>query len=153
MNVKNRLLSEIILLTVTQLLLSGRSTFPLQFNVQSTIVISTSLISNNHLCRSENLILVLTWKSRNMHQNIVEIAHYFSSFPQYVHILLTLGVKLHIHLINVVVRVIFFSSSLQILYVEVRISRNISGSPLDFEIKWVDCTLHCLVLLDHLNLF
>ena len=43
-----------------------------------------------------------------MHQNIVEIAPYFSSFPQYVHILLTSGVKLHIHLINVVVRVIFF---------------------------------------------
>ena len=31
--------------------------------IQSTLVISTSVISNNHLSRRENLILVLTQKS------------------------------------------------------------------------------------------
>ena len=41
---------------------------------------------------------------------------------------LTSGVKLHIHLWNVVVRFIFFSI-LQIWYVKVRISLNISESP------------------------
>ena len=47
-------------------------------------------------------------------------------------------VQLHIHLLNVVVRFIF-SSILQFWYVEVRISRSISESPLAFEITRVDC--------------
>ena len=42
------------------------------FLIQSTLVISTSLISNNRLSRSENLVPVLTWKSNNRYQNIVE---------------------------------------------------------------------------------
>ena len=51
-------------------------------------------------------------------------------------------VKLHIRLWNVVVRFIF-SSILQIWYVEIRISRSISESPLDFEITRVDlCKYH-----------
>ena len=37
---------------------------------------------------------------------------------------------------------IIFSSILQIWYVEVRISRSISESPLEFEITRVDCTLN-----------
>ena len=41
-------------------------------DVQSTLVISTSLISNNRLSRCENLVPVLTWKSNNRYQNIVE---------------------------------------------------------------------------------
>ena len=53
---------------------------------------------------------------------------------------LTSGVKLYIHLWNVVVRFIF-SSILQIWYVEVRISRSISEGPLDFEITGVDCIM------------
>ena len=40
--------------------------------IQSTLVISNSLISNNRLSRSENLIPVLTQKSTNRQQNIVE---------------------------------------------------------------------------------
>ena len=40
--------------------------------VQSTLIISTSLISNNRLSQSENLVPVLTWKSNNRYQNIVE---------------------------------------------------------------------------------
>ena len=41
-------------------------------HLQSALVISTLLISNNRLSRSENLIPVLTWKSNNEQQNIVE---------------------------------------------------------------------------------
>ena len=52
---------------------------------------------------------------------------------------LTSGVKLHIHLWNVVVQFIF-SSILQIWYDEVQISRSISESALDFEIPRVDCS-------------
>ena len=42
------------------------------FEIQSTLVISTSVISNNRLSRRENLILVLTQKSKIRLQNIVE---------------------------------------------------------------------------------
>ena len=57
-----------------------------------------------------------------------------------------LRVQLHIYLLNVVVRIIF-SSILQILYVEVRISRSISESPLEFEITSVDCIFLLIRLL------
>ena len=40
--------------------------------VQLTLVISTSVISNNCLSRRENLVLVLTQKSKIRLQNIVE---------------------------------------------------------------------------------
>ena len=43
-----------------------------QMTVQSTLIISTSLISNIHLSRSENLVPVLTQRSTNRQQNIVE---------------------------------------------------------------------------------
>ena len=59
-------------------------------------------------------------------------------FHNIFNISLNSGVKLHIHLWNVVVRFIF-SSILQIWYVKVRISRSISESPLDFEITRIDC--------------
>ena len=73
-------------------------------------------------------------------------------FPFYIIIFirsLTSGVKVHINLCNVVVRFIF-SSILHIWYVEVRISRSISESPLDCEIRWefltlgfdISCTSH-----------
>ena len=41
-------------------------------NIQSTLVISTSVISNNRLSRRENLVLALTQKSKIRLQNIVE---------------------------------------------------------------------------------
>ena len=41
-------------------------------HIQSTLVISTSVISNNRLSRRENLVLVLTQKSKIRLQNIVE---------------------------------------------------------------------------------
>ena len=40
--------------------------------LQSTLVISNSLISNNRLSRRENLVPVLTRRSTNRQQNIVE---------------------------------------------------------------------------------
>ena len=40
--------------------------------IQATIVIPILLILNNRLSRSENLVPVLTWKSNNRNQNIVE---------------------------------------------------------------------------------
>ena len=41
-------------------------------SIQSTLVISTSVISNNRLSRRENLVLVLMQKSKIKLQNIVE---------------------------------------------------------------------------------
>ena len=40
--------------------------------IQSTLVISTSVISNNRLSRGENLVPALTWKSNNRQENIVD---------------------------------------------------------------------------------
>ena len=54
-----------------------------KIRIQSTLIISTSIISNNHLSRSEILVPVLTWKSKKRKQNIVEKRSNFSSFPQY----------------------------------------------------------------------
>ena len=61
-------------------------------------------------------------------------------FHNIFNISLTSRVQLHVHiyLLNVVVQ-IKFSSILQIWSVEVRISRSISDSPLEFEITRVDC--------------
>ena len=50
------------------------------FNIQSTLVISTSVISNNRLSRRENLVLVLTQKSKIRLQNIVEKRRKFLPF-------------------------------------------------------------------------
>ena len=54
------------------------------------------------------------------------------------HIFPTKGVELHVHLWNLVVRLVF-SSILHIWYVEVRIYRSVSEGPFDFEISRVDC--------------
>ena len=67
-------------------------------HIQSTLVISNSLIWNNRLSQSENLVPVLTERSTNRQQNIVEKRRSnFSSFPQYFQYISNLGVKLHIH--------------------------------------------------------
>ena len=63
----------------------------------------------------------------------------FSSFPQYFQYISNLKRPIHIFLLNVVNRIIF-SWTLQIWYVEVRIYRSISESPLEFEITRVDCS-------------
>ena len=64
------------------------SLFPLLSKLQSTLVISTLIISNNRLSRRENLVLVLTQKSKIRLQNIVEKMRNcswsnFSPFLQY----------------------------------------------------------------------
>ena len=58
----------------------------------------------------------------------------FSSFPQYFQYSPISGVRLHIHLLNVLFDLLFFSFP-QTWYVEVRISRSVSESPLEFEIN------------------
>ena len=95
----------------------------LQCAIQSTLVISTSLISNNCLSRSENP--VLTQRSTNRQQNIVEKRRNCSwgaispLFHNIFNLSLTSRVQLHIHLyvylLNVVVRIIFFLSSANLI--------------------------------------
>ena len=62
----------------------------------------------------------------------------FPLFHNIFNIFLSKGVKLHAHLLNLVVRLVF-SSVLRIWYVEVRISRSDSEGPFDYEISRVDC--------------
>ena len=71
--------------------------------LQSTLVISNSLIPNNRLSRSENLVPVFTQRSTNRQQNIVEkrrncslgaIPPLFGNIFQNIS---NLGVKLKIH--------------------------------------------------------
>ena len=103
--------------------------------VQSTLVISTSIISNNRLSRRENQVTKYCGKEEKL-----LLGSNFSPFPQYfqyIHVFLTKGVKLHSHLWNLVVRIVL-SSILQIWYVEVRISRSVLDGPFDFEITRVD---------------
>ena len=65
-------------------------------------------------------------------------------FHNIFNICLTSKVQLPISLLNVVNQIIF-SSILQTLYVELRISRSISESPLEFEITRVDCIFGMMV--------
>ena len=75
----------------------------LKYCIQLTLVISNSLISNNRLSRRENLVPVLTQRSTNRQQNIVEKRRNCSLgaisplFHNIFNISLNLGVQLHIH--------------------------------------------------------
>ena len=71
-------------------------------------------------------------------KNIVEKRRISLLFHNIFNMPLTSSVQIHKYLLNVVVRIIF-SSILQIWYVEVRISRSISESALEFEITRVEC--------------
>ena len=69
---------------------------------QSTLVILSSLISNNRLSRSENLVPVLTQRSTNRQQNIVEkwncsLGAISPLFHNIFNISFNLGFKLKIH--------------------------------------------------------
>ena len=72
-------------------------------DIQSTLVISNSLILNNCLSRSENLAPVLTKRATKRQQNVVEKRRNCSLgaisplFHNIFNISLNLGVKLHIH--------------------------------------------------------
>ena len=84
----------------------------LYIKIQLTLVISTSLISNNRLSRSEILSLI-------KHENLTTGKKYCGkeekllNFHNIFDISLNSRVQLHINLLNVVVRIIF-SSLLQI---------------------------------------
>ena len=65
--------------------------------IQSTIVISNSLISNNRLSRSENLVPVLTQRSTKGNKILCKRGEIAPYFPQYFQYISNLGVKLHIH--------------------------------------------------------
>ena len=77
-------------------------------HIQSTLVISTSVTSNNRLARRENLALVITrnlksgykilWKRGEIAPG-EQFGSNFSPFPQYFqYIFLIKGVKLYSHL-------------------------------------------------------
>ena len=91
-------------LTVLIVLASLGDRYLLRKIIQSTLVISTSVISNNRLSRRENLVLVITQISKIDYKILWkrgEIAPGeqflpFSTIFQY--ILLIKGVKLHSHL-------------------------------------------------------
>ena len=88
-----------------------------------------SLPKHENLTTCKNIVE----KRRNCSQGAIS-----PLFHNIFNISLTSRVQLHIYLLNVVNR-ISFSSILQIWYVEVRISRSISESSLEFEITRVDC--------------
>ena len=74
-------------------------------------------------------------------ENIVEKRRISPLFHNIFDISLTSRVQLHTNLLNVVFQIIF-SSILKIWYVEIRISRSVLESPLEFEITRVDCSSH-----------
>ena len=91
------------------------------FIIQSTLVISTSLTSNNRLSRSENLVPFkhenlttdkILWKREEiaLKEQFLLFSTIFS-----IYIYLTSGVKLHIHLWNVVVPSIFLLNSANLI--------------------------------------
>ena len=88
-----------------------------------SLPIHENLITDGKYCRKEEKLLLRS---------------NFSSFPQYFQYISNFRSPLPISLLNVVNQIIF-SSILQTWYVELRISRSISESPLEFEITRVDC--------------
>ena len=115
-------------------------------NIQSTLIISNSLISNNHLSLSENLVPVLTQRSTSGQQNIVEKRRNCSSFPQYFQYISNLGVKIKIHTVKCGCWINCFpqfckSNTWKYGYLKVfyRVS-------LDFEITRVDCIFFSFLL-------
>ena len=109
---------------------------------QPTLNISTSLNSNNRLSRSDNLLVPVF--STDIFQQVTKYwrkeEKSFLQYFQYTLVSLTSGVKLHIHMWNVVVPSYFFFF-LQIWYFEIRISRSSSESSSDFEITKVGCSI------------
>ena len=108
-------------------------------------------LSRPRLSRITAYLEVKIW-SLPIHENLTTDGKYcrkeeklllrsnFSSFPQYFQYISNFKspITLPISLLNVVNQIIF-SSILQTWYVELRISRSISESPLEFEITRVDC--------------
>ena len=113
--------------------------YAITYIIYSRLVISNSLISNNRLSRSENLVPVFTHRSTNRQQNIVEKRkNCSSSFPQYFQYISNLGVKLKTHSVKGGCWINCFpqfhkSDMSKYGYLEV------FHSPLNFEITRVDC--------------
>ena len=114
--------------------------------LQLTLAISISLISNNRLSRLELKIWSLS-KHENLTKQVKSIVEKRRNcslraisplFHNIFNISLTSRIQIHIYLLNVVDRIIF-SAVLQICYVELRIFRSISKSPLEFQITRVEC--------------
>ena len=97
--------------------------------IQSTLVITTSLISNNRLSRSENLVPVLIKRSTNRQQNIVEKRRNCSLgaisplFHNIFNISLTWESKYIFILLKVVVRLIVLLSSANLICRSMDISK------------------------------
>ena len=114
-----------------------------QFIIGLIVQYSWLSLSRPRLSRITAYLEVKIW-SLPKHENLTTCKKYCGKeeklllFQNIFNISLVSRVQLHIYLINVVNRFIF-SSILQIYYVEVRISRSISESPLEFEITRVDC--------------
>ena len=111
--------------------------------LQLTLIISTSVISNNRLSRRKNLLLVMSKYILKILWERGEIApeeQFLLLSTIFCNLMLEFYVYLHIHLLNLVVRFVF-SSILKICYVEVRISRSVSEGPFKFEITRVSCIL------------
>ena len=95
-------------------------------HIQLNLVISNSLISNNRLSRSENLVLAETWTSNNRHKkNGGKEEKLGAISPLFHNIFDSSNFKSPITYIFVKCGCSnYFSSVLRILYVEVRISRS-----------------------------
>ena len=97
--------------------------------IQSILVVSTSLISNNRLSRSENLVHVLTQRSTNRQQNIVEkrwncsLGAISPLFHNIFNISLTLESNYIVILLKVVVQLIVFLSSANLICQSTDISK------------------------------
>ena len=97
--------------------------------IQSTLVISTLLISNNRLTRSGNLVPVLTQRSTNRQHNIVEKRRNCSLgaisplFHNIFNISLTQESNYIFNLLKVVVRLIVFLSSANLIFRSTDISK------------------------------
>ena len=95
--------------------------------VQSTLVISNSLILNNRLSRSENLVPVLTQRSTNRQQNIVEKRRNCSlgAISPLFHNIFNISLKSNQRfiLLKVVVRLIVFLSSANLICRSMDISK------------------------------
>ena len=130
--------------------------------IQSTLIISTSLISNNRLSWSEILVPVLTWKSKNRYQNIMEKRRNCSSgaisplFHNIFNISLNFWSQITYSFIKCGCSIYCFrqfhkSDMWRYGYLEVWISRSISESPLDWDNESWLYHIYPLYLYMHLS--
>ena len=121
--------------------------------LQSTLVISTSVISNNRLSRRENLVLVLTQKSKIRLQNIVEKRRncswgaIFPLFHNIFNVYFLLKESNYIVICKILLFKYFFFNTTNLICRSTDISKCFEG-PFDFEITRVDCIIYLFILLN-----